>query len=227
MASHGQKGGTQKKNRFYLFKYEHPQENEANELNEPPPLKTSRYNPDAPLPKAAWDKDDEEEDDATLARKGARSATDIARKRLDKLMKNPDKPVSIPERKTKTKDPNKAPEFVYNVMGSSAGAGSGEFHVYRQIRRKEMFRTRILDREREKEELDDAFQVKVAEVKKAEDEKAEKKRKKRNKKKEAAKRRREEAKKNKKEGKKKGDDESEEDSDEESNESDKEEAEKE
>ena len=47
MASHGQKGGTQKKNRFYLFKYEHPQENEANELNEPPPLKTSRYNPDA------------------------------------------------------------------------------------------------------------------------------------------------------------------------------------
>ena len=47
-----------------------------------------------PLPKAAWDKDDEDEDDATLARKGARSATDIARKRLDKLMKNPDKPVS-------------------------------------------------------------------------------------------------------------------------------------
>ena len=25
--------------------------------------------------------------------------------------------VSIPEKKTKTKDPNKAPEFVYNVMG--------------------------------------------------------------------------------------------------------------
>ena len=46
--------------------------------------------------------------------------------------------------------------------GSSAGAGSGEFHVYRQIRRKEMFRTRILDREREKEELDDAFQVRCS-----------------------------------------------------------------
>ena len=46
-----------------------------------------------PLPKAAWDKNDEDEDDATLARKGARSATDIARARLDKLMKNPDKPV--------------------------------------------------------------------------------------------------------------------------------------
>ena len=48
---------------------------------------------------------------------------------------------------------------ILTLTGSSAGAGSGEFHVYRQIRRKEMFRTRILDKEREKEELDDAFQV--------------------------------------------------------------------
>ena len=47
-----------------------------------------------PLPKAAWDKNDEDDDDASLARKGARSATDIARARLDKLMKNPAKPVS-------------------------------------------------------------------------------------------------------------------------------------
>merc|ERR1719422_1914198 len=167
-----------------------------------------------------------EEDEVPKFKKGPRTAYDVQRARLDKLMANPEKPVNLPNPKSK-KDPNAAPEFVYNVMGSSAGAGSGEFHVYRQIRRKEMFRTRILDREREKEELDDAFQVKVAEVKKAEDEKAEKKRKKRNKKKEAAKRRREEAKKNKKEGKKKGDDESEEDSDEESNGSDKEEADKE
>jgi len=219
------KGGTQKKNRFYLFKYEHQDEKTANELNEAPPLKTSRYNPDKPLPKGRWNNDDDEdEDDATLARKGARNATDIARARLDKLMKNPAKPVSIPESslKKKTKDPNKAPEFVYNVMGSSAGAGSGEFHVYRQIRRKEMFRTRILDREREKGDLDDAFQVKVAEVKKAEDEKSDKKRKKRNKKKEAAKKRREAAKKKNKD-KKQDDNESDEDSDEDSNdESDKE-----
>ena len=40
---------------------------------------------------------------------------------------------------------NKAPDFVYNVMGSSAGAGSGEFHVYRNIRRKEYERQRVLD----------------------------------------------------------------------------------
>ena len=47
-----------------------------------------------PLPKGRWNNDDDEdEDDATLARKGARNATDIARARLDKLMKNPAKPV--------------------------------------------------------------------------------------------------------------------------------------
>merc|ERR1719220_1124518 len=92
--------------------------------------------------------------------KGAKTAYDVNRAKIEKLMKNPERPVNIPEPR-KEKDPNKAAEFVYNVMGSSAGAGSGEFHVYRQIRRKEMFRTRILDREREKEDLDDAFQVKV------------------------------------------------------------------
>merc|ERR1711997_576912 len=150
-----------------------------------------------------------------------KSTYDVQRSKLEKLMSNPLKPVFIPQPR-KEKDVNKAADFQYNVMGSSAGAGSGEFHVYRQIRRKEMFRTRILDKEREKEELDDAFQVKMAEAKKAEDEKSEKKRKKRNKKKEAAKRRREEAKKNKK-GKKVDDKETDEESDDDSDDSDKEE----
>ena len=59
----------------------------------------------------------------------------------------------------KEKDINKAPDFVYNVMGSSAGAGSGEFHVYRQLRRKEYERQRVLESRKSKEDLDEAFQM--------------------------------------------------------------------
>jgi hypothetical protein len=169
--------------------------------------------------------EDEDEHDAgeDAIKRGARTANDVQRARLDKLMKNPDKPVHIPEgarAKTK-KDPNKAPAFVYNVMGSSAGAGSGEFHVYRQIRRKEQNRCKVIDKERVAEELDDAFKVKLAENEKSEQEKAEKKRNKRNKKKDAAKKRKVDAAKKKKknpEGKKNEKESSEEDSDSDSDE---------
>jgi hypothetical protein len=42
------------------------------------------------------------------------------------------------------------PDFVRNVMGSSAGAGSGEFHVYRHLRRKEYARQKFIQERGEK-----------------------------------------------------------------------------
>lgn len=126
-------------------------------------------------------------------RKGARTAYDIQRSKLEKLMQNPEKPVNIPDSR-KEKDPNAAPEFVYNVMGSSAGAGSGEFHVYRQIRRKEYARQKVLDEKKTKEELNNEFHAKLEENERAAAEKTAKKRAKRQKKKANAK-------KNKKAGK--------------------------
>ncbi|ORY89629.1 hypothetical protein BCR35DRAFT_155200 [Leucosporidium creatinivorum] len=70
---------------------------------------------------------------------------------LAKLLANPDKPVYIPERpkdETGATKQLRAPrEMMKNVQGSSAGAGSGEFHVYKQSRRREFERLKIMDEE--------------------------------------------------------------------------------
>merc|ERR1712046_341208 len=80
--------------------------------------------------------------------------------KLDKLMANPDKPVFIPQPR-KDKDVNKAPEFNHNIMGSSAGAGSGEFHLYRKMRRKEQEREEVLSHRRHRDDANLAFQEKL------------------------------------------------------------------
>ncbi|XP_013145223.1 PREDICTED: PRKR-interacting protein 1 homolog [Papilio polytes] len=115
-----------------------------------------------------------------------KNATDLQRLKLEKLMKNPDKPVVIPEPpRQKTLAP--PPDFVRNVMGSSAGAGSGEFHVYRHLRRKEYARQKFIQEKSEKEKLDDEYHRKIEENRKAAEDKTAKKRAKRLKKKQKAK----------------------------------------
>lgn len=68
---------------------------------------------------------------------------------LSRLLANPDKEVRLPSR-TKEKELRAPRETIKNVSGSSAGAGSGEFHVYKHARRREYERLKLLEDKAEK-----------------------------------------------------------------------------
>jgi len=106
-------------------------------------------------------KDQEKYDNRTI--NIPKSAKGIQRAKISKLMSNPEKPVHIPDRPKEWK-PKNAPEFVRDVMGSSAGAGSGEFHVYRHIRRREYNRQEYMDQKDKKEKMDEAFELRQKEL---------------------------------------------------------------
>ncbi|GIY38775.1 PRKR-interacting protein 1 homolog [Caerostris extrusa] len=72
------------------------------------------------------------------------NSSGLSENKIRKTNGESEKPVIIPEM-PKEKKGFTVPEFVRNVMGSSAGAGSGEFHVYRHLRRKEYTRQKIID----------------------------------------------------------------------------------
>lgn len=95
-------------------------------------------------------------------------------------MRNPDKLAPIPDRQREW-TPRAPPEFVRDVMGSSAGAGSGEFHVYRHLRRREYQRQDFLDKMAEVQNKEQDYLDKVEENKRAAEERTAKRRKKREK----------------------------------------------
>lgn len=68
---------------------------------------------------------------------------------IGKLFENPDKPVNLPE-PSKEKTIKPPPDIVKNVSSSTAGAGSGEFHVYKQARQREYERLSIMAERAEK-----------------------------------------------------------------------------
>ncbi|XP_071495250.1 PRKR-interacting protein 1 homolog [Diadema antillarum] len=109
-----------------------------------------------------------------------KSTADKQRLQIEKLMRNPDKPVYVPEKK-KEWSPRAPAEFVRDVMGSSAGAGSGEFHVYRGYRRRELARVTYIQNRAEKEDKDVTYHEKLEQNEKAAEERTAKKRAKRQK----------------------------------------------
>jgi hypothetical protein len=77
------------------------------------------------------------------------TAVEKQRMQLNKLLKDPSKPAAVPTpSKEKTLRPPR--EMMKNVQGSSAGAGSGEFHVYKQNRRREYERLKLMDEKAKK-----------------------------------------------------------------------------
>uniref|UniRef100_A0A3B4AWN1 PRKR interacting protein 1 n=1 Tax=Periophthalmus magnuspinnatus TaxID=409849 RepID=A0A3B4AWN1_9GOBI len=110
----------------------------------------------------------------------AKTPAEEQRLKLEKLMRNPDKPAPIPDR-PKEWNPRAPPEFVRDVMGSSAGAGSGEFHVYRHLRRREYQRQDFLDKMSEVQNKNEAYLERLEKNKQAAEERTAKRRKKREK----------------------------------------------
>ncbi|KAG9388192.1 DUF1168 domain protein [Pyrenophora tritici-repentis] len=67
---------------------------------------------------------------------------------VEALFAKPDRDIHIPSTGALSKNSSLPPEIVANVQGSSAGAGSGEFHVYKASRRREYERLRLMDEEK-------------------------------------------------------------------------------
>lgn len=116
-------------------------------------------------------------------KKRALSPASAQASQLEALFARPDQEIRVPP--SGPQDPARRlplpPEIVTNVQGSSAGAGSGEFHVYKAARRREYERLRIMDDEVRREGEARDFAEKKSEAERRDDEKTRRNREKRDK----------------------------------------------
>ncbi|CAH8487136.1 unnamed protein product [Dicrocoelium dendriticum] len=82
---------------------------------------------------------------------------DFVRRDIERFIAHPEEAVVSPEL-LKSKDTKPPPEFVRNVWGSAAGVGSGDFHIYRGIRRREYARLETIEKTAEEERLNREYQ---------------------------------------------------------------------
>ncbi|KAK0459476.1 DUF1168-domain-containing protein [Desarmillaria tabescens] len=120
------------------------------------------------------------------ANRHALTAVEKQRMQLEKLLKDPTKPAFLPP-PPKEKTIRPAREMMKNVQGSSAGAGSGEFHVYKASRRREYERLKLLEETVQKETDEANFERRRQEAAAVTEAKTAKNRAKRQKKKERSK----------------------------------------
>ncbi|KAL4749925.1 hypothetical protein BDW72DRAFT_194389 [Aspergillus terricola var. indicus] len=102
---------------------------------------------------------------------------------INSLFRDPSKEIKLPTSSTQRTASSlpAPPEIVANVQGSSAGAGSGEFHVYKASRRREYERLRLMQEEVDREKEGTEWQRKQEEVRRKDQEKTEKNRRRREK----------------------------------------------
>ncbi|KAJ2755527.1 PRKR-interacting protein 1 [Coemansia pectinata] len=120
-------------------------------------------------------------DTLTQERKPSNKASAKQRAHIEHLMQNIDKPIELPQSSNKRSLLKPPPEIVLNVKGSSAGAGSSDFHTYRELRRKEHLRIKLMEAEAAEDVLGEEFNRERESLKRQDEEKTAKNRAKRQK----------------------------------------------
>lgn len=119
--------------------------------------------------------------DAPPRKKLKNDPISLQRQQLDYLESHADQDHTSASKANIKGDLAPPPDFVNNVQGSSSGAGSGEFHVYKASRRREYERIALMDAKNQEEKEQLEFKFKREEQKRLDDEKTEKNRLKREK----------------------------------------------